>query len=161
MEPIDIENEKATLYFKLFVYITLFTICVLSTTIILHESGHFMMGSVMGCKGEIILFDAQFLGPHTDLECPDNNNLTLLFLSSFLLVIPFALFFLILRGFPESYFSLIIIGMAIFTAALDIQMLIGLEIIRDITVILGIAITLIGQYLLTDRTFKRFKKNIY
>lgn len=153
------ENETSMLYFKLFIYVTLFTTSVLCTSIILHEFGHFVAGGMMGCSGEIILFDAQLLGPHTDLTCPDGADTTFLLLGSFLLIVPFALLFLTLRRFPEIYFSMVIIGMAIFTAAIDLQMLFGLEVIREIIVIIGIIITLIGQYLLTDRTFKRFKEN--
>jgi hypothetical protein len=154
--------ESVELYIKLFVYISIFSATVLVTTIVLHEGGHYLAGTMLAnCEGTIIFFDKESFGPYTKLDCPVGPDVSFLYLTSFLLVIPFALCFLILRGFPEIHFFLMVMGAAIFTAAIDIQNLTGSELAHTTSLLTGLIIYLTGQYFLTDRTFMRFKEKLY
>ncbi len=156
------ENEiKITTCFRLFLLIILFNITILYTGAVLHEWGHYLAGTVFSnCGGEIILFDTTFFGPYTKLNCPTTPNTLFLDLSSFMLIIPFALCFLLLNGFPEKNYFFIILGVAIMSASLDIQHLTGLEIAHITSLFIGVGVYLSGQYLLTDSVFKRFRENI-
>lgn len=148
-------------FFKIFIYIVLFNVAILCTSVILHEGGHYLVGTLLdGCEGVIILYDTQMFGPYTVLECPESVDVSLLYLTGLLLMIPYGLLFLILKEFPERHYFVIILGLSVFGASLDFQALTGSELVFIIRLIGGAVIFLIGEYLLLDRTFNRFEKKL-
>ena len=151
----------STTYFRLFVYIILLNTTIMSAGIIFHEFGHYFVGTeLLQCEGSITLYDAQYNGPYTKFNCPIGPYGTIIHASSFLLIIPFAAAFLLLKEFPERYFFIVIVGFAIFSAALDIESISGMQIFRDIFLFSGMLIHVGGLYFLTDSTFKRFRKKV-
>jgi|GEM_PF-1324728 len=152
-------SKKA--YAKIFIYILLFNIVFLSTTIVLHETGHYVTGVVQGCSGTIVLYDERITGPYTELQCDAETNTAFLYLGSFVLVVPFALLFLLLKGMPEKYFSLVIMGTGIYTAGLDLTSVSGMVAAEIISLVGGILVFIYGEYMVLNRTFIRFEEHLY
>jgi len=154
-------NKTAQACLDVFIYLTIFTVVVLATTIVLHELGHFFVGIGEGCKAEIILLSTESAGTFTRLECNFISNPILLYMSAFLLVIPFALsFILFFKDLPERNFGIMILGVGIFSAAHDMKILTGLEASSFMSFLAGIIIYTIGQFLLAERAFVRFEEKI-
>ncbi len=147
---------------KVFIYVVLFNIVFLSAAIVMHEVGHFLVGTTIeGCSGSIILYDEAVLGPYTSLSCPDPPNELLLYGSSFLLLLPFAFSFLLLKGFAERWFFLVILGLSIFLGAIDIHQITMLPLAEYTSIAVGMVVFLAGEYMLMDRTFNRFSERLY
>lgn len=160
-EP-SIRTVEAMTYFKIFVYVVLFNMVLLSAAIILHEAGHFVAGTMYNdCTGFIVLFDMEYYGPYTILECPLEINTTFLYLSAFLLVVPFALLFLFLKEFAECNFFFVVVGMGIYLAAIDISSVTQLAVAEYASIVIGLLIFLFGEYKLTDDLFNRFSERLY
>lgn len=156
-----VETGTTTTFFRLLIYIILFNTAIMCTGIVLHEWGHYIIGSeVLGCEGDIVLFDTEMYGPHTKFSCPVQSGKWLLYLSPYFLLIPYASLFLLLMGFPERNFFTIMLGFTFFSSALDLRAFSGMEIIYNLFLYGGILIYLAGQYMLVDSTFKRFERNI-
>lgn len=149
------------IYLKLFLYLVVFNLVFILATIVLHEAGHYAYGTmVLGCQGSIILFDLEQDGPYTSLQCASEPGRLPLYLSSLIFMVPFALLFLALRGFEESHFFLVILGIAIMSTAFDIEGVAGTDAGRYSTIFVGMLVFIAGEYSVIDDMFKRFKDRI-
>lgn len=156
------ELIELKVYLKLLLYLVLFNTMFILTTFVLHEAGHYIVGSVFfGCTGSIVLYDAQNQGPYTVLSCDGLGIGKLpLYLSSLTFTVPFALLFLLLRGFEEKHFFLVILGVAIMSTAFDIQEISGAEAGRYATIFVGMMVFIAGEYIVIEDMFERFKDKI-
>jgi len=150
------------IYSRLFLYLVLFNTVFILATFVLHESGHFIVGTqVFGCRGSIMLYDMQNQGPYTLLDCDQQIDKAVLYLSSLTFMVPFSLMFLLLRGFEERHFFLVILGIAVMSTAFDIEGVAGDEIARYTTIFAGMMIFIAGEYVVVEHMFNRFKDRIY
>lgn len=143
----DLEN-----YFHLLFYILLFNTAMITVTVVLHEGGHFLMGSYFECRdANIILLDSETMSTYTEMNCPPDVPLLPLLLSGFLLIIPFSLSFLVLWGFPEKYFCWVIIGFNIIISISDIMILTNSFIYIFALILAGFAMIVYGETLLINK----------
>jgi len=83
---------------------------VCSSTLLLHELGHFFLGAEAGCKNiKLVLLDSE-LGTYTEMNCPKEQSFFFASLGAFIFVVPFSLSFLFLKNFPEKNLSWISLG---------------------------------------------------
>ncbi|MFC2142883.1 hypothetical protein ACFLQN_00620 [Candidatus Aenigmatarchaeota archaeon] len=150
-------------YTRVFVYILVFNIIFAFGAIVLHEAGHLYTGIfIEECtSGKIILFDTEADGPYTELDCPPTANIVLLRLSSFFLLVPIGLIFFLLKEFPERYFLVVILGFSIYLSAIDMSRIANSAIIEYISIIIGLGIYFLGEYLVAQKTLIRFREKLY
>ncbi|MBI4020012.1 MAG: hypothetical protein HY367_01660 [Candidatus Aenigmarchaeota archaeon] len=161
MEPTPLGMHGAAFFSRVFIYVVIFNVAILATSVVLHEAGHFVAGTLLaGCTGEIILYDMEMSGPYTALDCPAKPDVLLLHAASMGVVIPYSLLFLALKGMPERHYFTEILGISMFTAALDLRSATGLDIAYYLSLSAGIATFLFGQYMLVDRTFARLEEKM-
>lgn len=151
---------EVSLYLRLFLYLVLFNTVFISATVVLHEMGHYIYGTSVGCTGSITLYDARMTGPYTTLQCDTKPDPFLIYFSCFFLTVPFAVVFLLLRGFEERHFSLVVAGIAIISSAIDMQQITSSYLAEVLTIAAGSVVFMAGEYLVTDDMFKRFKGKI-
>lgn len=134
----------------LLVYIILLNIVMAIAIIVIHEEGHFFAGEQSGCENmKIVLYDASLASTYTQMNCPPETEVNLVLLGGFLFTTPFALLFFVLRGFPEKYFYLIIIGFNLTISSSDILFLTK-NLFTYVTVILGIIVIIFGEIKMID-----------
>ena len=139
-------------YFHLLFYILLFNTAMITVTVVLHEGGHYIAGTYLGCQNaNIILLDSQTMSTYTEMNCPPDVPLLPLLLSGFLLVIPFSLSFLILWGFPEKYFCWVIIGFNIIISISDIVLITDSFVFLFTLILGGFAMIVYGETLLINK----------
>lgn len=149
------------IYLKLFLYLAVFNLMFILAVLVLHEAGHYVYGTMfLGCTGSITLYDPQQDGPYTSLQCDAQPDTLSLYLSSLMFMIPFALLFPLLRGFEESRFFLVVLGVAIMSTAFDIEGVAGTDIGRYAALFSGMLVFVAGEYVVVDDMFKRFKDRI-
>jgi hypothetical protein len=136
-------------------YLVILNIIIITISVALHELGHLTVGVLAGCGsgsiaiGNIINPVAPWL--YSSLACPAPVNqgmITLLGLGGFLFIIPFALAFTILRKRPERNCSIIIIGISIVLAGLDLLLVVPHDIIVYIALAAGLAVMCAGEVFL-------------
>lgn len=134
----------------LIIYISVLNIALLFAAISMHELGHFVAGSAMGCKGESVLWDSLHQTPFTSMKCPSNVSVIALTLGGGLFIAPFGLIFLLLRKYPEKNLGWIVYGLGISMSAFDMAEIINVRFIFYIAILLGAAIISIGESLLIN-----------
>lgn len=139
---------KLSLFF--FIYLTIMNLFSISTAVVLHEFGHFIVGSAYECSGRIIIFEFGGEGPYTELLCPSGTPENAVSLGGLLLIIPFGLVFLIFRDHPMKNFSLVIIGLAITLSGLDFVVAYGSPMLFYISILVGFAMVVAGEHALVE-----------
>lgn len=134
----------------LITYVSVLNIALMFATLSLHELGHFVAGSSMGCTGEIVLWNTFSPTPYTSMSCPPQTSATVLSAGGGLLVAPFGLVFFLLRRYPERNLGWIVYGLGISMSAFDISSVLGIKSIFYPAVILGAAMLCIGEALLIN-----------
>ena len=138
----------------IFCYALLLNVAVFMATVGLHEGGHLLVGNLLGCEGgKIVLVDMlkpDSIGPYTEMRCPENIQLYALGLSGFALAIPFGLFFLLLRMFPEKNFFYVVIGMSIVLAGIDVLLVIPDWLASSVMLLAGALLVCVGEVFLIN-----------
>ena len=138
-------------YLTLFVYVIIFNISIIATTVVIHEMGHFFLGTVYECEDmKIVLYDDQDSSVYTRMICQSNDYLPILTLGGFLFTIPFALVFLILKNRPERYFSLVSFGFNLAVSTSDVA-LFDVVFLPTLLLIMGGLAIIIGENLLINK----------
>ena len=129
----------------------IFNVLVVSTTLLLHEAGHFFIGMLVGCKNvKLVLFDSA-LGTYTEMNCPNEQQLYFPLIGSFLFALPFFLLFLILTKFPERNFFWISLGFNFLISVSDIPPILPLDILQIVSFGFGFILIIYGEIILIDK----------
>lgn len=96
--------------FKTFIFTILLNVLICTSTLLLHELGHFFLGMQAECKNiKLVLLDSE-LGTYTEMNCKKEQPLYFALIGAFIFVLPFSLSFLILKNFPEKNLFWISLG---------------------------------------------------
>ena len=149
---------KPLLYIIL--YLALMNVVLVFASLALHEAGHFFIGSMHSCTGEVVLFNSDNTGPYTMLSCPKDAPMNIINMAGFLFILPFAAMFFMLKKYPERNFGLIIVGLALIMSSLDFSAVLPAGIVRMImlagTLLLGVGEAfLISAYISPEKKHGR------
>ena len=115
-------RKELGVYFSVLVYIIVFTVVITTSTIVLHEFGHFYLGNAFGCSNiKIMLLDSSY-NTYTQMNCsPDMPSYMLysLMLGGFLFILPFCGLLLLLKSY-EKYYALIVLGFNMIVSTSDL-----------------------------------------
>jgi hypothetical protein len=142
-----LKNELRA-YFSVLFHIVIFTFVIVTTTVVVHEYGHYFAGNAMGCGDvEIVLLDENF-ETYTKMNC---NNLSegmsaVLSLSGFLFISPFALALFLLSRY-EKYHSFVVFGFNMIISSSDL----AFSGAGALSVLAGSVLILYGENLLVSR----------
>jgi hypothetical protein len=126
----------------------LFNILIVASTLLLHEMGHFLTGVYVGCRDIKIVPISSELGTYTEMSCPHEQSVYFPLVGAFLLTLPYALSFLLLKNFSEKNFFWISLGFNFTISMVDISMIMQLQIF---SFILGLFLIVFGEMLLIDK----------
>ncbi len=146
--------------FYIIVYISLMNVILVFASLALHEAGHFFVGSMHSCTGEVVLFNSDNTGPYTMLSCPKDAPMNIINMAGFLFILPFAAMFFLLKRYPERNFGLIITGLALVMSSLDFSAALSAGMVRVImlagALLIGIGeALLISAYISPDKKHKK------
>ncbi|MFC2143465.1 hypothetical protein ACFLQN_03630 [Candidatus Aenigmatarchaeota archaeon] len=143
-------------YLTLLVYVIVFNISIVVSTVVIHEIGHFSLGAYYGCDDmKIILYDDDNSAVYTQMTCESKENFSVLALGGFLLTIPFALSFLLLKNRPERYFSLIAIGFNLTVSTSDVTVF-DTSFLPLLLIVIGGLSIIIGENLLINKYIETY-----
>ena len=126
----------------------LFNILIVSSTLVLHEAGHFITGLYVGCKNiKLVLFDST-LGTYTEMNCPTEQPAYFPLIGAFMLTLPFSLSFLLLRNFPERNFFWISLG---FNFIISMTDMFGIVPLQFFSFALGLFLIVFDEIVLIDK----------
>jgi hypothetical protein len=129
------------------VYTILFSVSVSLATVVLHEAGHYLSGLLVGCSNiKLVLIDSE-TGTYTQMNCVNKQPAYFALAGAFMLTLPFALSFLLLKGF-ERNFLFVTLGFNLTISMVDIPILF----LQPIALFLGIASIVFGECLLVDKS---------
>ena len=124
----------------------LFNIMIVFAVLAIHETGHYLVGMYVGCESaKVVLFDTSQEGPYTELQCFNVTNGLLPYAGSMLFTIGFGLLFLFFENAPERNLFWIVLGLSILTAGLDIVEITKIDILYNVFVVSGLALTAFGE----------------
>lgn len=125
----------------------IFNILVVSSTILLHEMGHFVAGIYADCRNiKLVLIDSSF-DTYTEMICTNEQPIYFSLVGAFLFTLPFALSFLLLKKFPEKNFFWISMGFNLVISMGDLLILPA----QILGFVIGTFLIIFGEILLTDR----------
>lgn len=128
----------------------LFNILAVGSTLVLHETGHYITAEVGGCKNiKLVLLDSE-IGTYTEMSCPTEQAQNFAVFGALLLTIPFALAFLLLRKLPEKNLFWVILGFNLTVMMMDIP---GVTAINFISFGAGLLLFVLGEMLMIDSLF--------
>ena len=143
--------KELKIYFSVLFYIIIFNAIMISSTIVFHELGHFVIGSSISCQGmQIVLLDQSF-NTYTKMNCPPeipDYFIYALMLGGFLIVAPFAFLLSLFKGY-ERHYSLIVIGFNSLISSSDLS--IFPKIYSYLFMIFGVIVVMYGEALLISR----------
>lgn len=144
----------------IFVLIVLLNVSFFLVTGVLHELGHALYGVVKGCENiQIVIFNFVTHSAYTAMECPGTFSQQLhgllIFMSSFILVLPISLSFLLLRDFKERYIGLIILGANLIASAFDIMAFYESDLLKYGIMFLGGLLIVLGEDRMISATIKK------
>jgi hypothetical protein len=135
-----------------FLYVLLINISVILATVVLHETGHAILGDNLGCTNiKIVIYDQQNSNTYTQMSCPNNVTIEPLALAGFLLIIPYALLFVFLKRFSEKHFSIIIMGFNFMLSLPDLVAVTGSVLLSSVITMIGALLVVLGEALFIDK----------
>lgn len=135
--------------------IIVFNIMILFTVLAIHEIGHYLVGLQSGCdSAKVVLLDTTEEGPYTELHCSEGVNLTLPYAASLGFTLVFGGLFLFFKP-PERNLFLVIVGLSILTAGLDVVMLTNIEFLQYIFIFVGLVFVALGEIVFGISFFRK------
>lgn len=139
-------------YSQILTYLVLMNTAIVLSTVLLHEFGHVVAGEQFGCTNiKLVMYDSETSDTFTQMSCPENAPVAPIALAGFLFAVPFALLFVLIKDFPEKYFSLVILGFNFVISTSDILSITGVPVYQAILIVAGGAIVIIGESLIIDK----------
>ena len=128
----------------------LLNVMIASSTILLHELGHYLTGIMAGCTNiKLVLIDSD-AGTYTEMRCSDPVHMLFPVFGALVLTVPFSLLFLLIKHLPERNLFLIGIGFNFSIMVLDMP---DLVFIRHMALAGGVILFIMGQMNLIDSLF--------
>lgn len=123
-------------------------IIVLITVLALHEFGHALGGKLIGCDEiKAVIFDSRN-GAYTELNCKQNEEKqNIAYLSSLIFTGLFGLSFLTFDKKTQKSMIFVALGFGILLAGIDIVVVTGLEFMKQLFVLFGLTIMILGEIL--------------
>ncbi len=147
---------------KLLIFVAVMNTVIFTTTAVLHEAGHALLGVYLGCEDiAIILFDLSSNATYTAMQCVNPPSAAQIVLSSFIFIVPLSLLFLALKGFKERYMGIILLGGNFMGAFLDVAAFTTSPIIRYGFVVIGIFLILVGEDMLVTSSIRERTPDIH
>lgn len=137
---------------KLFLLALVFTILsnimICSSVLLLHETGHFLLGLAVGCKNiKLVLLDSE-LGTYTEMSCPKEQSFLFPLAGAFILVLPFLSSFLLLKKFFEKNLFWIGLGFNFTIALVDFP---SILLLQFFIFSLGLCLIFYGEIIFIDK----------
>jgi hypothetical protein len=131
-----------------FITSALLNVSVAASTVLLHESGHYLMGLLTECKNIRFVLIDQTLGTYTEMNCPHEQPAYFPIVGAFLLTLPYALFFLLLDKMPERNLFFIILGFNFLISSSDLP---PVQILQYLSLAAGGILISVGEFLFIDK----------
>jgi len=131
-----------------FITSALLNVSVAASTVLLHESGHYLIGLLSECKNIRFVLIDQTLGTYTEMNCPHEQPAYFPIIGAFLLTLPYALFFLLLNKIPERNLFFIVLGFNLLISASDLP---PVPFLQYLSLAVGGILISIGEFLFIDR----------
>lgn len=129
-----------------FTIISSMMIC--SSTLLLHEIGHFLLGFLAGCKNiKLVLLDSE-LGTYTEMHCATQQNIFFPLTGAFILVLPFLLSLLIFKNLPEKNLIWIGLGFNLTIAIIDFPQI---PVLQISIFSIGFSLIIYGEIIFIDK----------
>ncbi len=144
-------------YASVLVYIMVFTFIIIASTVVLHESGHFLVGNLIGCNDIEIIFLDETFNTYTKMVCSqgmENRLYLTLYISGLAFILPFALLLYFLKGY-EKYYYLVVLGFNFIISSSDIANF--PEIFGYSSIILGSILLVYGEIMLISSYIKHIE----
>jgi hypothetical protein len=143
--------------FVLLLCTLLFNVLIVTSTLLLHETGHFLTGLYAGCKNiKLVIFDS-VLGTYTEMNCPTEQNVLFPLIGALLITVPYSISFLFLKTFPERNFFWISLGFNFIISMTDVPAITALQIFSFVA---GIVLVIFGGVLLIDKLLLFIEKRV-
>ncbi len=144
--------KLSNIYVLMFVYIVVVNIAVALSTLALHELGHMVVGSYLGCSNiRIVLLDLDSLGTFTQMNCPSPIPGMAILGSAFALVAPFSAALYFLKDFSERSLWAVAIGFNLMLASIDVLQAFQTMLAVGVLNILGISMIAVAEYFFVQR----------
>jgi len=131
-----------------FITSALLNISIAASTVLLHESGHYLMGLLSECKNIRFVLIDQNLGTYTEMNCPHEQPAYFPIIGAFLLTLPYAIFFLLLGEMPERNLFFIVLGFNLLISSSDLP---PVQILQYLSLAAGGILISMGEFLFIDR----------
>ena len=136
------------IFLLVFITSALLNVSIAASTVLLHESGHYLMGLLAECKNIRFVLIDQNLGTYTEMNCPHEQPAYFPIIGAFLLTLPYALFFLLLDKMPEKNLFFITLGFNLIISASDLP---PLQTLQYLILVAGGILISMGEFLFIDR----------
>jgi hypothetical protein len=141
-------RKLLNLFSLVFIATALLNISVAASTVLLHESGHYLMGLLTECKNVRFVLIDQNLGTYTEMNCPHEQPAYFPIIGAFLLTLPYALLFFLLDKLPEKNLFFIVLGFNLLISASDLP---PVQILQYLSLTAGGILVSIGEFLFIDK----------
>ena len=126
--------------------IVLFNVMLVFAILAMHEAGHYFMGVYAGCEGvKAVLLDSGGEGPYTELSCFEGAKTYLPYAGSLIFTVGFGLLFLFFGNAPERNLFLVVLGLSILTAGMDVVMLTSINALYYVSIFVGVFLIAVGE----------------
>lgn len=110
----------------------------------IHEIGHVLFGSFVGCRGKAVVFEFGKDSPYSELVCPASINYGIAYLGGFLTTIAFSLIYL--ANDSQRHLFFILLGFSLLFSASDFYLISRLELSFYLALFSGFTIVILGEY---------------
>jgi len=148
-------RKSSKLPFLVLLSTFLFNILIVGSTIVMHESGHYITAIAAGCKKIRLVFLDSEVGTYTEMSCPTEQPPYFATVGALFFTVPFALGFLLLRFMPERNIFWISLGFNFTIMVLDIPEIMFL---RPLSFAAGLILFTLGEVWLIDSLFEYIGK---
>lgn len=146
-------KKSSKIALVVFLSMFLFNILAVGSTLVLHETGHYLTAEAAGCKNiKLVLLDSE-IGTYTEMACPTEQTQYFAVFGALSLTTPFALAFLLLRKLPERNLFWLIFGFNLTVMMMDIPVSSVSTVIRFISFGSGLFLFVLGEMFLIDNLF--------
>jgi hypothetical protein len=128
----------------------LFNILTVGATLVLHETGHYVVAEAAGCTSiKLVLIDSE-IGTYTEMSCPTEMTEYFAVVGALLLTTPVAAAFLLMKSMPERNIFWLILGFNLTIMMMDVP---SVLLLRLATFGAGLLLFVVGEVGLIDNLF--------
>lgn len=142
-------------FLEILLFILVINSLVFLAVSLLHELGHAVLGTLSGCQGISVILDVQQISFYTMMECQAQISSLAVFWSSYILILPLSLAFLLLEDFKVTYLGYIMLGGNIMGSVADAAVYSDAAILRYFLIIVGLALIIVGEDRMIETTVQQ------